>query len=31
MLLLLISAATVFGYLLVDIIYAMVDPRIRFR
>ena len=31
MLLLLISAATVFGYLLVDIIYALVDPRIRFR
>jgi peptide/nickel transport system permease protein len=31
MLLLLISAATVFGYLLVDITYAMIDPRIRFR
>ena len=31
MLLLMISAATVFGYLLVDITYAVVDPRIRFR
>lgn len=31
MLLLLISAATVFGYLLVDITYAIIDPRIRFR
>ena len=31
MLLLMISAATVFGYLLVDITYAVVDPRIRFK
>ena len=31
MLLLIISFATVLGYLVVDVIYAVVDPRIRFK